>query len=120
MNMTHYRKTLIAATLGAAVGSLVGTAAARTDFKIDLDEAVDDYSEVYTGGAMERIGTASQDQATGYRVEIVLDESYHDYQGDQVLGYERAPSEMHTGEFAALEFSSHTPVDLPWELRVVD
>ncbi len=120
MNATHYRKALIAAALGVAVGGLVATATAGTDFKIDLDEAVDDYSDVYTGGAMERTVTASREQGSGYRVEILLEESYHDYQGNEVQAYEQALDELQSGELAALEFSSAPPVDLPWELRVAD
>jgi hypothetical protein len=120
MNTTRYRKTLIAATLSLAVGGLATTATAGTSTKIDLDEAVDDYSDVYTGGSMEQFTTASRDRGPGYRVDIDLDEAYHDYQGHEVQAYERALGELHVGELAALEFSSSLPVELPWELRVVD
>ncbi len=53
----------------------------------------------------------------GYRVQIDLDEEYHDWQDRPVAGAARTGAGQGS-EFAA--FETQEPFSMPWELEVVD
>lgn len=99
-------KTLHTKPIAMALGLVFGTAVTvvgAADIGIDLDEAIDDYSDVPTGPFLEGPSTYREEGA-GYRVDILLDEAYHDYSGSGVRADKDHLENMEQTDLAVLEF----------------
>jgi len=111
----NIRTTVIGLTFAAMVVS--GQASAY-----DLDHEIASAYDTAVGHSSFTTATASRSDSSGYKTEIVLDESYHDYQTGEAIVYETDIEGLEKSEFAAFEPVTMSIVshNTPWELQVVD
>jgi hypothetical protein len=111
----NLRPTIIGLAFAAMVVS--GQASAY-----DIDhEIASAYDTAVENSSLTTV-TVPRSNSFGYKTEIVLDESYHDYQTGEAIVYETNTEGLEKTEFAAFEpvtisIFSH---NIPWELQVVD
>ena len=114
MKTTNRKPTLLSMAVGLAFGTTVAYTSAQAydaDYEISsaYDVAVNDTS--YSVTPSIRVG--------GYRAETLIEESYHDYQSDEVIAYEADLVDLEQTEIAAFEVAepSALPRVIPWQLR---
>ena len=83
------KTTIYSAILGLTFGAMVTANASDND--IILYDAIDDYSHdaKTTQQNLTRDSRTSEYRGSGYLVEIVLDEAYHDYQPSETGSVKR-------------------------------
>ena len=104
-----FSRTILGLTIGAAMAF---TAVNAAEGETIIHESIHDYAEDASGSFRD-----SPSRFAAYEVNIVLDESYHDYDSYAVAAFENSEGDYEQAEFAAFEESSF---DVPWELSVVD
>jgi hypothetical protein len=109
--------TPLLAALGA--GTLFSALAINaTAGEIILHEAIDDYSPV----SESKFDRTPQATRSGYQVNIVLDEAYHDYDGSQVMAFNYDMDALEQTEIAAFEYGDTTreKTVFPWVIEALD
>ena len=81
--------------------------------EIILHNAIDDYS----GADIGTFESGLMSSRGRYDVNIVLDESYHEYRSEEVTAFQKDLGSLEQTEIAAFEDSSF---NVPWEISVVD
>jgi hypothetical protein len=115
MNSTYVKLTLIA--LGLAMGCIGAFSSVSAKESI-LQDVIDDYSDETYGSFAEQ---SSSPHMGGYRIEMVLDEAYHDYSGTEATAAYNASLEK--AEFAVFETVGRpltSPSGIPWDLMPLD
>ena len=113
------KTTIYSTILGLTFSAItLATNANAADSDIILFDAIDDYSHdvTTTHQNLTRDSRVPKYRGSGYLVEIVLDEAYHDYQSTDTESISRKQSDLPQAEFAAMEQS----LDLPSSLEIYD
>jgi|GEM_PF-4709780 len=115
MKHTTFRHVLLAMGAGAlfsvAAGGVLGD-------EIILDEAINDYTPV----SQANFNNPPPSMKRGYHTEIVLEESYHDYDGAEAKAFNRYLDGLEQTEIAAFEFggTGRDETVIPWDLLPLD
>jgi len=115
MKTKTFRLLLAALSAGTLFSALAINATAG---EIILHEAIDDYSPVSEGS----FDSTPQATPSGYQVNIVLDEAYHDYDGSQVMAFNDDMVALEQTEIAAFEYggTAREKTVFPWVIEALD
>ena len=111
MKVQTSRSTKFAMLLGLTLGAAVAATNANAgDLGPILEGAVHDYD-----GSTDTNAVVSKGSSSGYLNEIILDESYHDYNHSDALAFNEDVGQLEKGEFAALEKATSFPKEISAE-----